>query len=381
MENRIPLTSGFEVLNSHRVACSKSLLPSLQSFSNDLLGQDFPCKSMPSDAAITSAGEPSVSIVLLNWNDTAPTLACLDALRELDYRNARILVVDNGSDAASLAPLVARQDIALVRNAANLGFAGGVNVGLRRAFAEGADYVWLLNNDALPAPDALKTLVAAAEADPDTGLLSPILHDHGEADKPNACFGLFDRRSLGTTQTDSPEQARHWLAEQPANVIAFGTALLIRRRLFERIGGFDESLFAYAEDVDYCLRCTAAGLRIGFCFDAIVWHSFRDPVGDPAACPPHIHYYMSRNYPLLWRKLRGPPLQFLRAGLWLLRRRLLLVEGMRTNPSGVDALLAGLWDGLRGRGGAYDPARRAPWWIRSTLGRHPRAFVRLMDRT
>ena len=334
---------------------------------------------MHCDAAITSAREPSVVIVLLNWNDAAPTLNCLNALRRLDYGNARVLVVDNGSDAEALQPLTVLQDIELVRNAANLGFAGGVNVGLRRAFAGGADYVWLLNNDALPAPDALKKLVAMAEAEPSIGLLSPLLHDHGDSQRPNACFGLFDRRSLGTTQTDSPEQVRRWLTEQPNDVIAFGTALLIRRRLFESIGGFDESLFAYAEDVDYCLRCTAAGFRIGFCFDAIVWHSFRDPVGDPAGCPPHIHYYMSRNYPLLWRKLSGSPLLFARAGLWLLRRRLLLIEGMRANPSGVEALLAGLWDGLRGKGGAYDPARRAPWWLRCSLGRHPHAFIRLMD--
>jgi GT2 family glycosyltransferase len=335
---------------------------------------------MQSDAAITSTGEPSVAIVLLNWNDTTPTLGCLDALRSLDYGNARIVVVDNGSDADSLRPLTDRQDIELVRNAANLGFAGGANVGLRHAFAAGADYVWLLNNDALPAPDALKKLAALAESEPAIGLLSPLLHDHGNDTRPNACFGLFDRRSLGTTQTDNPEQARRWLAEQPGDVLAFGTALLIRRRLFETIGGFDENLFAYAEDVDYCLRCTAAGFGIGFCFDAIVWHSFRDPVGDPAACPPHIHYYMSRNYPLLWRKLRGPPLLFVRAGLWLLRRRLLLIEDMRTNPPGVEALLAGLWDGLRGKGGAYDPAQRAPWWLRRSMGRHPGAFIWLMDR-
>ena len=334
---------------------------------------------MHADNAASAPGEPAVVIVLLNWNDTAPTLACLNALRALDYGNAQILVVDNGSDAEALRPLTVRHDIELVRNATNLGFAGGANVGLRHAFAAGANYVWLLNNDALPAPDALKKLVAMAEAEPALGLLSPLLHDHGNRQRPNACFGLFDRRSLGTTQTDSTDQARHWLAEQPDDVLAFGTALLIRRRLFEAIGGFDASLFAYAEDVDYCLRCTAAGFRIGFCFDAIVWHSFRDPVGDPAACPPHIHYYMSRNYPLLWRKVHGSPLLFARAGLWLLRRRLLLIEGMRANPPGVEALLAGLWDGLRGKGGAYDPARRAPWWVRRTLGRHPRAFIRLMD--
>jgi hypothetical protein len=333
---------------------------------------------MRSDTIALSPSEPSVAIVLLNWNNAHSTLECLKALRLLDYGNACRVVVDNGSTADALQPLMAGQDIELLRNEVNLGFAGGVNTGLRHAFATGADYVWLLNNDALPAPDALKKLVAMAEAEPSLGLLSPVLHDHGERHKPNACFGLFDRRSLGTTQTEKPEQARRWLAEQPRNVIAFGTALLVRRRLFAAIGGFDEGLFAYAEDVDYCLRCTEAGFQVGFCFEAVVWHSFRDPVGDSAACPPYLHYYMSRNYPLLWRKLPGPPLLFARAGLWLLRRRLLLIEGMPASQAGIDAVLAGLWDGLLGRGGAYDPTRRAPWWLRHTLGRHPQAFIRLL---
>jgi GT2 family glycosyltransferase len=334
---------------------------------------------MQNDTIAIAPGEPPVAIVLLNWNDAHQTLECLKALRYLDYGNARRVVVDNGSTADALQPMMARQDIELLRNEVNLGFAGGVNTGLRHAFAAGADYAWLLNTDALPAPDALRKLVTMAEAEPSLGLLSPVLHDHGERQKPNACFGLFDRRSLGTTQTENPDQARRWLAEQPYNIIAFGTALLVRRQLFETIGGFDESLFAYAEDVDYCLRCTEAGFRAGFCFDAVVWHSFRDPVGDPAASPPYLHYYMSRNYLLLWRKLSGPRLLFARAGLWLLRHRLVLIERMHASQPGVDAVLAGLWDGLLGRGGAYDPARRAPWWLRLTLGRHPHAFLRLLD--
>ena len=320
--------------------------------------------------------QPPVAIVLLNWNNVQPTLDCLGALRRLDYGNSRVIVVDNGSSAEAVEPLTRLQGIELLRNEVNLGFAGGANTGLRHAFATGAEYVWLLNNDALPAPDALTKLLSVAEAEPDIGLLSPLLYDHGETQRPNACFGLFDRRSLGTTHTDDLEQARRWLAGQPDDVLAFGTALMIRRALFESIGGFDEALFAYVEDVDYCLRCTAAGYRVSFCFDAVVWHSFREL---PVLAPPYVHYYMSRNYLLMWRKLSGPPLLFLRAAYWLLRRRLLVIEEMQANPPATEALLAGLWDGLLRRGGAYNAARRPPWWLRHSLGRYPRAFLRLMD--
>ena len=334
---------------------------------------------MQTNSASAASGEPSVAVVLLNWNDPRPTLACLEALRRLDYGNARFVVVDNGSGLDALQPLMALPDVELLCNGANLGFAGGVNVGLRHAFAANAEYVWLLNNDAIPTPGALKELVARAETEPSIGLLSPLLHDQGEAQRTNACFGLFDHRALGTTHTDDPGQARRWLAEHPADILAFGTALLIRRQLFEAIGGFDERLFAYAEDVDYCLRCTKAGFRVSFCFDAHVFHTFKDAMRDPDSCPPYLHYYISRNYPLLWRKLSGGPLLFTRAALWFLRQRLLQIDRIAGNQVAIDAALAGIWDGVLGRGGAYDPGRKPPWLLKQTLGRFPRTFISLLD--
>ena len=97
---------------------------------------------MQSDKIATTSGEPSVVIVLLNWNNAQPTLDCLNALRRLDYANARIVVVDNGSAAANLQPLMALRDIELLRNEVNLGFAGGANTGLRHAFTTGARICW-----------------------------------------------------------------------------------------------------------------------------------------------------------------------------------------------------------------------------------------------
>jgi GT2 family glycosyltransferase len=323
--------------------------------------------------------EPLVAVVILNWREPDATIACVQAVRGLDYANKLIVVVDNGSAPAAVAALSRLEGIVLVCNAANLGFTGGVNVGLREAMKLGADHVWLLNNDAATEPGTLRKLVAIAEADPRIGLASPVIHDSAAPEKPLFCLGLFDRRGLGTTQTDDPGEARRWLAERPDDAIVFGTALLVTRRLFSAIGGFDERFFAYVEDVDYSLRCHAAGFRVAVCFDALVYHAFKEPLRDPDSCPPYLHYYVSRNYPLLWRKLSGGPLLFGRAALWFLRQRLLQLERMPGNRAAIEALLAGLWDGLLGRTGAYDPARRPPWLLRCGLGRHPGAVIRLLD--
>src|SRR5664279_2479168 len=95
-------------------------------------------------------------IILLNWNGWQDTIACVESCRKLSYPNFRILIVDNGSTDNSEAILRERlPDIELLQTGANLGFAGGNNVGIRHALAQGADYVWLLNNDTVVDAEAL----------------------------------------------------------------------------------------------------------------------------------------------------------------------------------------------------------------------------------
>ncbi len=274
--------------------------------------------------------------------------------------------------------IAAMDGIHLLRNGENLGFTGGVNTGIRHALALGADYVWLLNSDATTGPDVLQTLVQTAEADPAIGLVSPVFHDPDAPDRAEFCLGLFDPRARIASQTADPATAARWQTQHPDKVLLLGTALLIRRRLIETIGGLDDRFFAYVEDVDYSLRSTAAGFRNVAVPDAVVYHRFKEPVGKPLSVPPYLHYFMSRNYPLLWRKLPGPFL-LRKAMLWFLRQRLLQIARMPDHAAAVDALLSGLWDGLLGRGGPYRPDRHMPWPLAAILGRFPRTWICLLD--
>lgn len=322
---------------------------------------------------------PLVAIVVLNWQHCDTTLACLQALQATDYPNRCTIVVDNASTEATAAQLATAPGITLLRNAANLGFAGGVNTGIREALRQDAAYVWLLNNDAAPAPDALRRLVATMQADPAIGLASPVFLDPDAPDAPEFCVGLFDPAALYATQTASPAEAARWQHDHPDRILLLGTALLLSRRLVETIGELDEQFFAYVEDVDYSLRSLRAGFRNVAVAEARAWHKFRQPAEHPDTCPPYLHYFMSRNYPLLWRKLpRSTPRR--RAWLWFLRQRLQQIARMAGNRAAVDAALAGLWDGLRGIGGGYDPARRMPAPLRTVLARYPRHCIALLDR-
>jgi GT2 family glycosyltransferase len=337
-----------------------------------------PLASVPATPAAEPKPAPKVAIVVLNWNDGAATRACLDALQSTDYPNRLTIVVDNGSTDGSVQDLRGDEAVDLVVNPTNLGFTGGANVGIGRALAAGADYVWLLNSDATTRPDVLSRLVAAAEADERIGLVSPVFYDPDQPEVAEFCLGRFDPVARFATQTADPWTAQEWQRDHPTEVVLLGTALLIRRRLIETIGMLDADFFAYVEDVDYCLRAQGAGFHVVAVPEAKVFHKFKQPIEAPDRVPAYLHYFMTRNYLLLWRKLPGPMLRR-KAALWYLHQRLTQIARMRAVPAAIDAVLAGLWDGVRGIGGPYRPERRAPWLLRVLLGRHPEVWLALLD--
>jgi alpha-1,3-rhamnosyl/mannosyltransferase len=126
--------------------------------------------------------QAAVYIILLNWNSAADTLRCLRALTLLRGVPARVVVVDNGSGPADLARLrsgIAHWGLAveLVETGENLGFGGGCNVGIRLALGRGAEFVWLLNNDAVPHPDALQAMLRVMERDQKVAAVGSVIYD------------------------------------------------------------------------------------------------------------------------------------------------------------------------------------------------------------
>ena len=123
----------------------------------------------------SDARAPVVLIVLLNWNSLEETRAALDAVGRLNYGNYRVLIVDNGSHDGSNVALkkLAGDRVEVLESPVNTGYTGGCNLGLKRALEMGAEYVWLLNNDAVTEPGTLSSLVALAESDPRIGLVTP----------------------------------------------------------------------------------------------------------------------------------------------------------------------------------------------------------------
>lgn len=304
---------------------------------------------------------PRVDIIVLNWNKADETIACIEALRALTYQNFVIRVIDNGSRPDDVGKLSQIAGIVLHQNERNLGYTGGNNQGMRAAVADGADYVWLLNNDARAAPDALAGLVARAESAADIGLVGPLIRDADGSGTIAHCCCAFDLESGIYDPITDIAEAQRLEMRTGGKIILYGTALLVRRQLIEKIGVLDDRLFAYAEDVDYSIRSWQAGFRNQFAAEVEILHD------SPGRSNRHPYYfYLLRRNDLLVRRKYLSFRTWLKVVWWDYHnaRRTLPSLG---NAEQVRAGLAGLWDGWCGHGGPYDPGRHMPGVVRRLL--------------
>jgi GT2 family glycosyltransferase len=325
------------------------------------------------------AVRPLVFIVILNWNGYQDTLRCVVSLEAQHYPNCKILVLDNGSVDGSVAALRSLGSrIHLIEAAENLGYTGGNNRAMRLAFELGADYVWLFNNDAVADPDTLVRLINVCEADPMIGLASPLVREAADHRTIQFAGGLFDLATPAYTPTYEVEQAREWQVRFPERIALVGTAMLVKRAVYRRIGGLDERIFAYWEDIDYSIRSALAGFCNVMVFEATVFHLSKPTITEPNTVKPHYYYFMTRNEILMWRGFCRR-LPFIKAVYWVIRRQFRQILSMPDNAAGLDAVLAGLWDGWWGIGGRYNPDRRMPSPFRQLLGQRAK-FWRSFDR-
>jgi GT2 family glycosyltransferase len=279
--------------------------------------------------------------VVLNWNGGEETLAALDSLRGVET-----ICVDNGSsDGSDRLVEERRPDVELLRAGKNLGFSGGNNVGIRRALARGADWVLLLNNDAV-ADDGLPTaLTTAAEARPDAGVLACKVYF---AEPPDVLMyaggsvrlklGYWGRQDGFGKRDDGSFDRSHDVAR------ATGAAMAVSRPALEQAGLLDEALFAYGEDADWCLRIARAGFAVVYVPDAKAWHVGSASTGGLRS--PTSLYYDTRNMIVVCERYARLPV-----GLRLGRQLVVVGAHLLTVRSlaGAGAVLSGWRAARRGR--------------------------------
>ncbi len=286
-----------------------------------------------------------VYIVTLNWNRCADTLELLESCGRQTYANCRMLVVDNASTDGSPEALAARfPAVEQVRNPRNLGFAGGMNSGMRTALARGAEYIFVANNDTTLAPDCIAQLVSAAQTY-NADIVAPAIY---YAEPPDRLWSLGgQRRQLTLEIRQCHQDAEHERREEPFAVdFVTGCGMLVHRSCLERVGLFDEHFFMYYEDADFCLRAQRAGARMYIVPRARMWHKVA--VSSGGSDSPGERYHMARSSVQFFAK-------HVRGWRWLIVAPYRAASAARTivrllahrRPRAARAYLRGLLDGVR----------------------------------
>jgi N-acetylglucosaminyl-diphospho-decaprenol L-rhamnosyltransferase len=239
---------------------------------------------------------PVVSVIVLNRDGRAWLPSCVDALAaQAGAPPFEVIVADNASTDGSIDVLArTHPQVRIVRNGANLGFAGGNNAAARAA--RGELFVFL-NNDTVTEPDWLARLHGAFVAHPEFALVTSrivFLADPSVVDSAGDGYllagGAFKRGHQGPTSA---------VMESEEVFGACGAAFLIRRDVFETLGGFDESFFLVYEDVDLSYRARLLGYRCWYAADAVVRHAGSASMGRMS---PQAVFCGQRNLEWTWIK-------------------------------------------------------------------------------
>ena len=225
--------------------------------------------------------EKSVSVIVVNWNRRELLRACLESLAAQTIADFEVIVVDNGSEdgSAEMAEKefggAGRIDVRVIRNRENRGFCAANNQGIEVARSP---LIALLNNDAEADRGWLAALVGALARWPGAGMAASkilVWGDPGRIDKVGHLIYLDGQnRGRGCGQADNGQFDREEEVLWPD-----GCAAMYRREMIERIGGFDEDFFAYADDAELGLRARIAGWTCVYVPSAVVRHHLGSTLG------------------------------------------------------------------------------------------------------
>lgn len=252
--------------------------------------------------------QPSVAIILVNWNSYDFSVNCINSLKKCNYNNFKIILVDNGSNDFSIDKLYSKfKDIHFIKNKTNLGFTGANNIGILHALEENFDYIMLLNNDTEVKENFLKNLVHRYENESSLGAIQPLIFQMNNQKKIWNAGGKF-LRSIGLPLVVGKDQIpnKFVLNKKYTDWIS-GCCIMLKSKIISDVGLLDNSFFAYFEDVDWSLRIKLAGYPLGIETTSIIYHyesgsSKSNPKSKEGKLDPMIHYYNSRNHIKLIKK-------------------------------------------------------------------------------
>lgn len=234
--------------------------------------------------------KPLISIIILNFNGKKIINNCLKSLKMINYVNYRIIVVDNNSSDGSQSFITDNfPDVHLIVNDKNYGVSKGLNIGIKAALEIGSEYIFTLNNDIIVEKNILNELLQKYMKYNKIGILGPIMYWPNKSNLIQSGGGMIEWEK-GVCYHKYTNQK---LVKLPPTIeVDYVGLIFIKKEIIDKIGLFDESFFAYWEDVDICIRVKKLGYKVQTVSSAKVWHlgSFTtEKLGG------FISYYSNRN--------------------------------------------------------------------------------------
>ena len=201
--------------------------------------------------------EPSVSIVLLNWNGWKDTVECLDSIKKLNYKNFDVWILDNGSEDKSVAKLkkFESRNVHLVLSKINHGFAEGNNFLVKEILkAESPDYILILNNDTILPKDLLSRLMETVEKN-EASIVGPKLIYPDGNEIPSFC-------KMDKYLWDSKWEIFKGINKVIETDSVCGCCMLIKTEDYLKFNGFKKEYVFFNEEVDLCFKIVESGGKI-----------------------------------------------------------------------------------------------------------------------
>lgn len=284
-----------------------------------------------------------VAVIIVNWNLKADTLECLASIGHLNLKNMdfSVIVVDNGSTDGSAEAIKKKfPKVTLIEEEKNLGFTGGNNLGIDLALKNGAEFIWLLNNDTVVDKEALQELIKVFNGN--VGIAGSKIYFYKDREYHNERYqpgergrviwyagGMIDWQNMYGSHRGVDAVDNGQFDEIIETDFVTGCSMLVSSKIFEKTGKLDEKFYLYLEDLDFSLRAKRAGFKLMFAPKSIVWHKNAGSSAGPGS-PIH-EYYQTRN-----RLLVGFRFAPLRTKMALLREALgIVVNGPPVKRSAV----------------------------------------------
>src|SRR5450759_1647255 len=214
--------------------------------------------------------EKDFSIIVVNYNGGEMLIRCIQSVLSQNYPSFEVILVDNASIDGSFAPFEHCQNVIIVRNSHNQGFAGGNNTGVKYATGK---YLFLLNNDAVMEPGCLSGIARAFEEIPEAGVLHPKILSMSNPELLDSCGAFWTSSTLFYSYGNLKDQSLHCYNQRMPFFALSGAALCVRHEVIIDIGLFDEDFWTFYEDIDFCHRAWVCGYECWYAPEGVVMHA------------------------------------------------------------------------------------------------------------